>query len=166
MKLTILYHSETGNTELAAQQIAAGVLSVPETEVRLVSLTKLTPEDEAWIAESSAVIFGTPVYVANMSWKLKEFFDTKLKINFSGKLGAAFATENFANGGGGELAIMNIMSHMLVKGMMCYSSGTAFGQPFIHIGPTLVRGHIEEKAELCRIFGSRVATQAHRVFDR
>ena len=115
MKITLLYHSETGNTELAAQQIAAGVLSIPDTEVRLVSLTQLTQEDEAWIAASSAVIFGTPVYVANMSWKLKEFFDTKLKINFSGKLGAAFATENYANGGGGELAIMNIMSHMLVK---------------------------------------------------
>ena len=166
MKITLLYHSETGNTELAAQQIAAGVLSIPDTEVRLVSLTQLTQEDEAWIAASSAVIFGTPVYVANMSWKLKEFFDTKLKINFSGKLGAAFATENFANGGGGELAIMNIMSHMLVKGMMCYSSGTACGQPYIHIGPTLVRGHIEEKAELCHIFGSRIAAQAHRIFDR
>ena len=166
MKITLLYHTETGNTELAAKQIAEGVLSVPETEVRLVSLTKLTAEDEAYIGESDAVIFGTPTYVANMSWKLKEFFDTKLKINFSGKLGAAFATENYANGGGGELAIMNIMSHMLVKGMVCYSSGVSCGQPFIHIGPTLVRGHIEEKAELCRIFGSRIAAQAHRLFDR
>ena len=166
MKITILYHSETGNTELAAKQIAEGALSVPDTQVRLVSLNQLTPEDEAYIGESSAVIFGTPTYVANMSWKLKEFFDTKLKINFSGKLGAAFATENFANGGGGELAIMNIMSHMLVKGMLCYSSGTAFGQPYIHIGPTLVRGHIEEKAQLCHIFGSRIASQAHRLFDR
>ena len=78
MKITILYHSETGNTELAAKQIAQGVLSVPQTEVRLISLTKLTAEDEDWIARSSAVIFGTPVYVANMSWKLKEFFDTRL----------------------------------------------------------------------------------------
>ena len=166
MKITILYHSETGNTELAARQIGEGALTVPDTEVRLVSLTRLTEEDEAYLKESSVVIFGTPTYVANMSWKLKEFFDTQLQISFSGKLGAAFATENYANGGGGELAIMNIMSHMLVKGMMCYSGGTAFGQPYIHIGPTLHRGHIEEKAELCRTFGFRVATQGHRVFDR
>ena len=166
MKITILYHSETGNTELAAQQIAEGARSVEDTEVRLVSLNQLSAEDEAYIGESSVVIFGTPTYVANMSWKLKEFFDTRLKINFSGKLGAAFATENYGNGGGGELAIMNIMSHMLVKGMMCYSSGTGFGQPFIHIGPTLMRGHIEEKAELCHTFGFRIATQGHRVFDR
>ena len=165
MKITILYHTETGNTELAAEQIAEGIRSAADTEVRLVSLTRMTPEDEAYIGESSAVIFGTPTYVANMSWKLKEFFDTRLKINFSGKLGAAFATENYATGGG-ELAIMNIMSHMLVKGMLCYSSGAACGQPYIHIGPTLVRGHIEEKAELCRIFGARIAAQAHRLFDR
>ena len=165
MKITILYHTETGNTELAARQIAEGALSVPDTEVRLVSLTKLTPEDEAFIGESDAVIFGTPTYVANMSWKLKEFFDTKLKIKFSGKLGAAFATENYPTGGG-ELAILNIMSHMLVKGMLCYSSGVACGQPYIHIGPTLVKGQIEEKAELCHVFGSRIAAQAHRLFDR
>lgn len=166
MKITILYHTETGNTELAAKQIAEGVLSVPDTQVRLVSLNQMTKEDEAYLEESAAVIFGTPTYVANMSWKLKELFDTKLHLHFAGKLGAAFATENYANGGGGELAIINIMSHMLVKGMLCYSSGTAFGQPFIHIGPTLVRGHIEEKADLCHIFGSRLATQAHRLFDR
>ena len=165
MKITILYHTETGNTELAAKQIAEGILSVPDTEVRLVSLNAMNAEDEAWIGESDAVIFGTPTYVANMSWKLKEFFDTKLKIKFGGKLGAAFATENYPTGGG-ELAIMNIMSHMLVKGMLCYSGGTAFGQPYIHIGPTLVKGQIEEKAELCRTFGSRIAVQAHRLFDK
>lgn len=166
MKLAIIYHSETGNTELAAKLIQEGALTVPGTEVRLISLTKLTAEDEAYIEESQAVIFGTPTYVANMTWKLKEFFDTKLKLKFSGKLGAAFATENSDHGGGGELAIMGIMSHMLVKGMLCYSSGVEFGQPFIHIGPTLVRGHIEEKADLCRLFGFRVATKAHQLFDR
>ena len=165
MKITILYHTETGNTELAARQIADGVLSVPDTEVRLVSLTQLTAEDEAWIDKSDAVIFGTPTYVGNMSWKMKEFFDTKLKIKFGGKLGAAFATENYPTGGG-ELAIMTIMNHMLVKGMLCYSGGTAFGQPYIHVGPTLVRGQIEERTELCHLFGSRIATQAHRLFDR
>ena len=166
MKLAILYHSESGNTELAAKQIAAGAISIPNTEVRCISLNQLTPEDEEYLEQSSAVIFGTPTYVANMSWKLKQFFDTKTKLKLSGKLGAAFATENFANGGGGELAIMNIMSHMLVKGMLCYSSGVEFGQPYIHIGPTLVRGHIEEKAEHCKIFGQRVAWKAHQLFDR
>lgn len=166
MKVAILYHSETGNTALAGKLIGEGVLSVPDTEVRYISLNDLSHEDEAYIEESSAVIFGTPTYVANMSWKMKEFFDTRLKLRFSGKLGAAYATENSDHGGGGELAIMSIMNHLLVKGMLCYSSGVEFGQPFIHIGPTLVRGHIEEKAELCKTFGYRIATKAHQLFDR
>ena len=165
MKLAILFHTETGNTRKAADMIAAGAVTVPDTEVRCISLTEMTPEDEDFLEASQAVIFGTPTYVGNMTWKMKEFFDTKMKFHFGGKLGAAFATENFSSGGG-ELAIMTIMNHMLVKGMLCYSSGTEFGQPFIHIGPTLVKGHLEEKESICHTFGYRVALKAHTLFDR
>ena len=43
MKLTILFHTETGNTRKAADMIAAGAVTVPDTEVRCISLTEMTP---------------------------------------------------------------------------------------------------------------------------
>ena len=60
---------------------------------------------------------------------------------------------------------MTLVNHMLVKGMLIYSSGAGCGRPFIHIGPTLVRDVMEEKQELCALYGERIAQQAHRLFD-
>lgn len=165
MKISIVYHSETGNTERVAGYIAEGAKSVEKTEVRCINIKHETNEDIAYINSSAAVIFGVPTYVANMSWQMKKWFDTNWDVKLGGKLGSVFATENSPNGGGAELAIMTVVNHMLVKGMLCYSSGTEFGRPFIHIGPTVVRDVIDQKKELCQLFGERIATKAHQLFD-
>ena len=111
------------------------------------------------------MIFGTPTYVANMCWQMKKWFDTNWSVKLGGKLGGAFATENSPNGGGAEQAIISIVTHMLVKGMLVYSSGAERGRPFIHIGPTIVRDQLEQKEELCGLFGRRIAQKAHELFD-
>lgn len=165
MKVSIVYHSETGNTEKVANFVAAGVLSVENTEVRCINIRDASQEDEEYINHSAAVIFGVPTYVGNMSWQMKKWFDTNWNVQLGGKLGSAFATENSPNGGGAELAILTLVNHMLVRGMLCYSSGAEFGRPFIHIGPAVVRDKIEEKEEICRLFGERVARKAHQLFD-
>ena len=41
------------------------------------------------------------------------------------------------------------------KRMLIYSSGAGYGRLFIHIGPTLVRDVMEEKQELCALYGER-----------
>ena len=165
MKISILYCSETGNTETAANWVAAGARSVPNTEVRMFNLAVSNSPDKAFLEASVAVIFGTPVYVANMCWQLKKWFDTRLDYRLSGKLGGAFATEN-SPCGGGEAAILTIINHMLVKGMLAYASGVEWGRPYIHIGPTLVRGRLEERKDMCVIFGQRMAMKAHELFDQ
>lgn len=165
MKTAIIYYSETGNTAKAAKWIAAGAESVAGTETRLFNLREEPEPDRAYIEACRAVVFGTPTYYANMCWQLKKWFDTGHHYDLSGKLGSAFSTENSPNGGGGELAIMTLVNHMLVKGMLIYSSGAGCGRPFIHIGPTMVRGTIDQKEELCRLFGKRIAEKAHQLFD-
>lgn len=165
MKVGIIYYSETGNTEKVAGWIADGAEEAADTEVRLFNLKDGMDPDQQYIESCDAIIFGTPTYYANMCWQIKQWFDTKHHYNLSGKLGSAFSTENSPNGGGGELAIMTLVNHMLVKGMLIYSSGAGCGRPFIHIGPTVVREGMEEKKELCRLYGRRIGQQAHRLFD-
>ena len=166
MRIGIIYYSETGNTEKVSGWIAAGAEAVADTEVRQFNLKDGMEPDQDYIESCDAIVFGTPTYYANMCWQIKQWFDTKHHYNLSGKLGSAFSTENSPNGGVGELAIMTLVNHMLVKGMLIYSSGAGCGRPFIHIGPAVVRAAMEEKKELCRLYGERIAQQAHRLFDR
>ena len=142
MKISIVYYSETGTTEQVARWIAEGTNSVVNTETRLFNLAENDTPDREFIESSDAVIFGTPTYVANMCWQMKKFFDTRLDYKLAGKIGSAFSTEGSPHGGAG-----------------C-------GRPFIHIGPTVVRSQIQEREEISRLFGRRIAQKAHELFDR
>ncbi len=167
MKISIIYFSNTGNTEHMAGFIKEGAETVDGVEVKLFNIKDEDSWDTAYIKESSAVIFGTPVYYATLSWQLKKWLDTKAKTyDLAGKIGAAFATENSPQGGGGELAIMSIYNHLLVYGMLVYSGGQAYGQPITHIGPTIAKEDMEKREEICKIYGSRIATKANELFGK
>lgn len=84
MKLSIVYVSKTGNTETLARYIAAGAQSVEHTEVRMFNLLDESAIDTAYLNDSSAVLFGTPTYVANMSWQMKKWFDTDWSVKLGG----------------------------------------------------------------------------------
>ena len=163
MKISILYVSMTGTTEKAAGWIREGILQAGESEVRLFNLAGSEAVDAAFVNESDAVIVGTPTYLANMSWQLKKWFDTDTKCSLAGKLGGAFATANVMQGGS-DLAVLGTLQHMLVRGMVVYSSGTGRGKPFIHLGPVGLREKLGENEELFRIFGQRFAEKAGELF--
>lgn len=167
MKISIIYFSATGNTAQAAKMIAAGMESVENTEVKFFNLPDEENWDKEFIRESKAVVFGTPTYYANICWQMKQWLDTRgVTYQLGGKLGSAFATENNPNGGGAELAIMTMYSHLLVYGMLVYSSGVEYGRPPIHIGPTIVSSRIQEHEACCVRFGKHIAIKAHELFDR
>lgn len=77
MKISIIFHSKTGHTEKMADMIREGLESVPDTEVRYFPLKDEENWDTDFLEESRAVLFGTPVYYANMCWQMKKWFDTK-----------------------------------------------------------------------------------------
>lgn len=166
MKISIIFHSETGHTEKMADMIREGLESVPDTEVRYFPLNDEENWDTDFLAESRAVLFGTPVYYANMCWQMKKWFDTKgAKYKLGGKIGSAFATENSPFGGSGELAIMSIYNHILVYGMLVYSSGSEYGMPPIHIGPTAAAGNLASCRDRCIRYGRQISTKVHELFD-
>lgn len=84
--------------------------------------------------------------------------NTPAKLNVAGKLGGAFATAAFIHGGG-NLAIQCVLTHLMVDGMMVYSSGQSKGMPVIHLGPVAIAPDLESFAELFRIYGKRMAEQ-------
>jgi flavorubredoxin len=68
MKIVVIYDSKTGNTEKMAKAIAEGAGTVADVEVKKIGerfpLTIL--------AEVDGVIFGSPVYYADISNNMKE----------------------------------------------------------------------------------------------
>jgi NAD(P)H dehydrogenase (quinone) len=160
MKISIVYYSKTGKTKAMAEIVAAGMKEIEGIEVCLFDVDHV---DAGYINESKAVIFGTPTYYANMCWQIKKWFDEGGKYNLSGKLGAAFATANVPQGGA-DVAILTLVQHMMVKGMMVYSGGTTLGQPFLHLGAAAWRDTFEENKELFHVFGKRIAAKTKELF--
>ncbi len=162
MKISIVYVSQTGNTELAAEYIQDGILAkYPFIQVKLMDVRE-NEVDLEFLDQSDAVIFGTPVYFTGMSWEIKKWFDHSTRINLNGKLGAAFVTANSPSGGT-ETAIMDVLRHMLVKGMLiCSGAGPA--QHF-HIGAVAISKDLESSAKQLEAFGGNVAETALKLFE-
>lgn len=156
MKISIVYVSQTGNTEAVAESIKDGILAkMPFCQIKLMDIRE-NETDTDFLAQSDAVIFGSPVYFTSMSWELKKWFDQSFRINLSGKLGAAFVTAQSPTGGT-DTAIMEIIRHMLVKGMLvCSCSGKEAKQKF-QIGAVGVAGNLDEACEEFEAFGSGIA---------
>ncbi len=159
MKVSIIYHSQTGNTQKMAELIAEGVQSVEGTEVKLMEVDKY---DAEYIKESDAVIFGSPIYSASLSWKMKQFFDTA-PLNLSGKLGGVFTTSDYV-GGGDSIGELVMITAMLVRAMLIYSGGVFEGQPHTHIGATAIKDGDEWQKDRAKIFGERIANKAKELF--
>lgn len=160
MKISILYSSRTGKTERIANLIAEGVKRVEGIEVKLMKLDEV---DKEYIESSEGIIFGTPTYYANMSWEMKKWIDESSSYNLEGKLGAAFSTAN-SIAGGCDVALLAILNHLMVKGMLVYSGGVAFGKPKTHLGYVHINEIEENEDENARIFGERIAKKVSQIF--
>lgn len=164
MKITILYFSQTGNTEKMAGVIRDGISEYDTgIEVALMNISCDENIDKGFLNDSSAVIFGTPTYVAGTCWQMKKFFDTRFDCKLEGKLAACFATAGCV-WGGPDIALQSILEMALTHGMLAYSSGTEFGRPYIHLGPIGLMNNLEENAEIFTLFGKRVAQKTSELF--
>ena len=160
MKLSIIYFSKTGNTYTMAKEIGNGMKTIENIELRIFDIENI---DYEYINESKAVVFGTPTYYANTCWQIKKWFDESWGCNLSGKIGGVFATADFPQGGA-DTAILTIINHLMVKGMLVYSGGSAVGEPYIHLGPVALKENFEESKELFNIFGKRIAEKCAELF--
>lgn len=157
MKIAIVYASQGGNTERAAECIQDGVLAeFPFAEVKAMDVGE-NETDLDFLSKCDAVIFGSPVYFTSMSWMLKKWFDQSFRIDLSDKLGAAFVTAQSATGGV-DTAIMDIVRHMLAKGMLV-CSGADKKQRF-QIGAVGLASLLDQSEKMFEAFGACVARKA------
>ena len=166
MKLAVIYDSKTGNTKKAAEWIAEGMNTVPGAEARTFSIHEI---DEAFVKEAVGAIIGSPSYAALMTPDMRTWLMGAGKLGMAGKLGGAFATEQYTHGGA-ELVIQSILTNELVWGMLCYSGGGSCGKPIIHFGPVGVNDNVEAHngmehyEEYFRVYGERFARKAAELF--
>lgn len=161
MKMTVLYHSKTGNTKQMAEVIVEGIQTVEGVEAKAFPIEAI---DEAWAKESKCIILGSPTYMASVCGAIKSWLDGPCRnYALAGKIGGAFATADYIHGGG-ELGIRLILDHMLVYGMLTYSGGGSYGKPVIHLGPVALKDHLEESKDTFRLYGQRMATKTLEVF--
>jgi len=102
-KLLIIYHSQSGNTEVMAKAVYEGALSSGATA----SLKKAAEATSNDLIDCDAVVFGTPNYFGYEAGAVKDFFDRTfftLREKVAGKPYATFGSY----GGGGEKAINSL----------------------------------------------------------
>ncbi len=161
MKIAIIYHSESGNTQRMADLIRDGCLNVREIEPRCMPVDSI---DEAFVVESAAIILGAPTYEGTCSWQMKKYLDTGPK-GLSGKLGGVFVSQNWPGGGGASFAEMTIIAAMLVHGMLVYSGGISVGTPYLHFGAVSRKAPQEDLyRERCIKLGENIASKATELF--
>ncbi|MCR5748117.1 MAG: flavodoxin family protein [Lachnospiraceae bacterium] len=167
MKLSVIYDSKSGNTKKAGEWIVSGMNEVEGVEASAFSIASV---DEGFVKESKGIVVGSPSYAALMTPDLHAWLLSSAgKLGFAGKLGGAYATEQYTHGGG-DLVIQSILTLEMVNGMLCYSSGGECGNPYIHLGPVGVNSNIEKHNSLenykdyFSIFGKRFATKAAELF--
>ena len=160
MKAAIIFDSRTHTTEKAAGFIAEGLKSVGDIEARCFNIDEA---DFEYIQQSQLVIFGSPTYIASVTAKMKSWLESNAgKLKLAGKLGGAYATEQYIHGGA-ENAIQDMLVFMMVMGMMTYSGGSACGKPVIHLGPVGMSQDIDSFKDLFVIYGQRMGEQLLKV---
>jgi len=161
MNFAIIYDTRTGTTSAAAEYIAEGIGSVAGCEAKCFSVSSV---DADYVRACAGVILGSPTYMASvtaamLSWLQGEGYTLKL----AGKLGGAYATEQYIHGGA-ENVISTILTHEMVYGMLTYSGGSSCGKPVIHLGPVGMSQNIADFKPLFVTFGQRFASKAKELF--
>jgi multimeric flavodoxin WrbA len=122
-KVAVVFHSGYGHTLRMAQVIAEGA----DAELVAIDADGNLPEG-GWdtLAAADAIIFGSPTYMANVSWQFKKFADASSRQWYvqawKDKLAAGFT--NSAGLNGDKLATLNSLFGLAMQhGMIWVSQG-------------------------------------------
>ncbi|MGV8919665.1 MAG: NAD(P)H:quinone oxidoreductase [Pseudomonas sp.] len=150
-KIQIVFYSSYGHIYKMAEAMAAGAREVEGTEVTLLQVPELMPEDvlvksgikgyraafgsvpyatPEGLAEADAIIFGTPTRFGNMCSQMRNFLDQTGGLWANGKLigkvGSVF-TSTASQHGGQETTITSFHTTLLHHGMVIV--GVPYSEP-------------------------------------
>lgn len=117
VRVLIVYHSLSGNTERMAHGVADGVKRVSGAVAIVKKIEEVKKQD---LEAADGIILGSPAYFANIAGKMKLAIDDwnwKLKVDFTDKVGGAFATGG-GQTGGKEHVVISLLLFMLNNRMI------------------------------------------------
>jgi len=154
-KVLVIYYSAGGNTKKMAQILAEGIkkegLDCDVKDVESVSAKGLLNYD--------GIAIGSPTYYGTMAYQIKKLLDESVQFHgrLDGKVGCAFSSS--ANiGGGNESTILDILSAMLIHGMII--QGDPQGD---HYGAVSIGSPDSRASRLCKRQGERFARLVKKV---
>lgn len=169
----VAYHTLRGTTETMAGGVAQGAKAVPGVAVTLKRVEDVTKED---LAAADAIILGCPTYFANIPGKMKTVIDDwnwKMKVDFTDKVGGAFATAGGHTGGKEHvvtsLLLFMINNRMVVAGPL-YEDEEG-DDKWAEIGASAVTGPLDpgvddKELDAARKLGERIARLARKMKGR
>ena len=141
-KIQIVFYSMYGHVHRMAQAVAEGARAIEDTEVSLLQVPELVPDDvlllsgaretraafadipyadPAKLAEADAIIFGTPTRFGNMCAQMRNFLDQTGPLwangGLIGKVGSVFCSTATQHGGQ-ETTITSFHTTLLHHGMI------------------------------------------------
>lgn len=157
MKVLVVYHSRTGNTEKMAQAVADGARSAGAE----VTVKKAVDATSADLKAVDGIIIGSPTYYGQMAAEVKQLFDRSSDVRgqLENKVGAAF-TSSGSPDGGNQTTILSILQAMLIHSMVVTGDPMATGG---HYGVVAVGVPNKNALEACKQLGSRVAKLAGKL---
>lgn len=117
VQVLVVYHSRHGNTEKMATAVAEGVQRVPGVAVAVKRVQETTKED---LQAADGLVLGSPTYFAGVAGAMKVLIDDwnwKWKVDFTDKVGGAFATGG-GQTGGKEQTVVSLLLFMLNNRMV------------------------------------------------
>jgi NAD(P)H dehydrogenase (quinone) len=117
VRVLIVYHSLSGNTERMAHGVADGVKRVSGVVAIVKKIDEVLKQD---LEAADGIVLGSPAYFANIAGNMKLAIDDwnwKLKVDFTDKVGGAFATGG-GQTGGKEHVVISLLLFMLNNRMI------------------------------------------------
>jgi multimeric flavodoxin WrbA len=115
--ILIAYDSLMGNTEQMAQAVVEGVRRVPGAVAAFKKVDEVTRGD---LESAEAIVLGCPAYYANIPGRMKIVIDDwswKMRVDFTDKIGGAFATGG-GQMGGKEHTVISLLLFMINNRMV------------------------------------------------
>lgn len=122
-EIVVVYHSGYGHTQRVAEAVARGahaaLLAIDEHgEIPALGWDTL--------AQAKAIVFGTPTYMANVSWQFKRFIDASSAVwmeqGWKDKFAAGFTNSAGINGDK-LVALQTLVAMSQQHGMLWISTG-------------------------------------------
>ncbi|MBI4664428.1 MAG: NAD(P)H-dependent oxidoreductase [Verrucomicrobia bacterium] len=170
VQILVAYYSLTGNTEQMANGVAEGAKRLTDAVVRVKKADDVSKQDLEW---ADAIVLGSPTYYGNIPGKFKAVLDDwswKLNVNFTDKVGGAFATGGGQVGGKEHvvisLLIFMLNNRMVVAGPLYQNDAT--GSIWGELGAAAMTGPLDPgvgpgELDSARRLGERVARLAAKL---